>query len=481
MTTPAADRRGWLALAGLTLLAAALRFYRLGDWSLSGDESFTLGFSTDAFTWRDLRPLAFAMNHYLAVPLFGANEFAIRFFPALFGVAAVPVVGVLAWRTYGRLTGIFAAVLIAISPGLVGHSQFARYYMQSFTVTAVVPFALLIWIEERRTRWLVIAALCLIAGWFIVPSSSFVMPGLLVWAWVARRDILRDGGLRWLGTHRPLVILAALVMAGGAAYVAYRVRAAYMVDALTEGIRYSSAAQVILGAVAVVGLPVVLLACVGLVLVSADTRLAPPARWLPLCWALGSALTFAAAFPLIAIGPPHVVSVLAVGFLTAGYVLARLWDGSNDHAAAGAAIAALLLPQSRDLASHYVDGNHLDFRGAAHVVSELQQRQPGTVYVLGHANFSHYAPELRAHEFILTPDSLQWVDDSSRREPIRLVLSEHRKGLDVPESDPLMARVLALCTLERRLHRQRFDYYVNAVRVYDCPPPTRPSPPTATP
>ncbi len=464
--------RAEIVLLGLiTVLAAALRFYRLGDWSLSGDEGFTLVFSTDAFTWRDLRPLAFALNHYIAIPLFGPTDFALRFFPALFGVAAVPLIGALTWSIYGRAAGVFTALLIAFAPGLIGHSQFARYYMQSFTLTAVVPFSALLYVRTRHIRWLVIGGLCLLAGCMMVPSSAFVLPGLAAWVFIARRDILGERGLAWIRDRRVLVGIVILALAAAVVLVALRVRAAYMVDELAaEGMRYSSAAQVVLGTLAVMTLPVALLLPVGLVLPFQEPRLGQAERWFLPTWIAGAAVTFAAAFPFLAIGATHVVSVLAGTFVAAGVALGAFWDATRPRLVAFAAVVCLLLPTARDLASYYADGNRLDYRGAAQLLQQLQQEEPARVLAQGHGNIDRYAPELRSEELVFIPDSLRWLDDATRRAPVRLDHTEHRRGLAQRDSDPLVLRVLQGCTLRRRLSRDRLDYYVNAIQVFECRP-----------
>lgn len=463
------DRAWTLAIGGLTLVAALLRFWHLGDWSLSGDESFTLTFSTDQFTWRDLRPLAFALNHYIAVPLFGANEFALRFFPAVFGVLAVPVMAYLVGRCYGKDAGFFTALLITFSPGLIGHSQFARYYMQSFALAGVVPFATLLGFRTHQHAWFVVGAVALLAGWFMVPSSSFVLPGLAVWVLLAARDLLSDTAMAWLWRHRFWLIAGAVLLFLVAAAGSLAIRSAYMVADLANGLRYSSPVQVVFGTLAVLTLPVALLACAGLVFAARDDRLLRPEKLLLPCWAIGAAATFVAAWPLIHIGAPHVLSVLAVAYAAAGLVLAHVWRAARSHLVAGAAIASLLLPTSRDLVSYYADGNRLDFRGAAARLRQLDRSAPGPVYALGHANLSYYAPELDLREFLAVPDSLAWLDDPSRTRPVRIVLSEHRRGLDLPETDPAVQRVLAACPLRERLTRPRMDYYLNALRIYECP------------
>ena len=87
----ALDRLGqpngqFLLIAGITLLAALLRFYKLGEWSFWGDEVFTICAKEDGFgesLWR--RSLARDLIH-VATAAFGEIEWSARLVPALVGI-----------------------------------------------------------------------------------------------------------------------------------------------------------------------------------------------------------------------------------------------------------------------------------------------------------------------------------------------------------------------------------------------------------
>lgn len=142
-----AQRREMLLLALLILAGLGLRLWGLGDKGLAYDEAATTLMARAApaeivaFHWRaafEHPPLwQLAMAGWSA--LFGQSEAALRLLPALVGVAAIP----LTWWWVRRLwpaeraRGLWAAVLVALSPALVLYSQEARMY------TLVVALALL--------------------------------------------------------------------------------------------------------------------------------------------------------------------------------------------------------------------------------------------------------------------------------------------------------------------------------------------------
>ena len=53
-----------LVIAGLTVLAIALRFWRLGEWNFEATEMFTLRDSLNP-RWGNPRPLGYLLNYYL--------------------------------------------------------------------------------------------------------------------------------------------------------------------------------------------------------------------------------------------------------------------------------------------------------------------------------------------------------------------------------------------------------------------------------
>jgi 4-amino-4-deoxy-L-arabinose transferase-like glycosyltransferase len=140
----ARSRTFWI-VAGLTVLAAALRFATLGAQAYHHDEIVTasrvlradfrhameaVGFSESA------PPLYYALA-WLWTQLTGTGELGLRSLSALAGVATVPVAYLLGAELRGRRTGIVAAALVAVNPMLVWYSQEARGYALLALLSAV--------------------------------------------------------------------------------------------------------------------------------------------------------------------------------------------------------------------------------------------------------------------------------------------------------------------------------------------------------
>jgi mannosyltransferase len=141
-----------LLLAAAVALAAFLRFDQLGVpcyWldEILGDELTTRAAATPLWRWitgleREHGPLYYASQ--LAERLFGRDEWAGRLVPALCGVAAVAIAGLIARKAGQRASGIFAAaVMTAISPLHVYFSREARPYGLVLLLTAIAILLLL--------------------------------------------------------------------------------------------------------------------------------------------------------------------------------------------------------------------------------------------------------------------------------------------------------------------------------------------------
>jgi len=137
MLTPPYDvppRASMVALAGLTLLAVALRLPWLQSDSLWFDEAATWWIVDQPFgaMWaaalRDNYPPLYPLIAWAAVQLFGTAEWVLRLPAAIFGVALVPMVYLLGTRCAGRTAGLLAALLIALSAFHVWYSLEARMY-----------------------------------------------------------------------------------------------------------------------------------------------------------------------------------------------------------------------------------------------------------------------------------------------------------------------------------------------------------------
>ena len=97
-------------LLALTLVAALLRFYKLGEWSFWGDEAFSLTTKVDGF----ITPFSTRLIH-TTTALLGASEWSARLVPALVGIATIPVFFFCIRRLFGNNAACIASALLAVS------------------------------------------------------------------------------------------------------------------------------------------------------------------------------------------------------------------------------------------------------------------------------------------------------------------------------------------------------------------------------
>ena len=165
----------WLVV----LAVAAVRFVRLGDWSLWIDEAFTLSDSLHAD--RFANPIGYLLfgGFYEALGV-RPDEFALRLPSALFGVASV-VLCAWAFRPHaGPLVSVAAALLLASSSWHLYWSQNARFY------TLAMALSLLgtgVYLRGLRRDSVLVATLGLAlaasaAGAHL--TAVFVLPGLVL-------------------------------------------------------------------------------------------------------------------------------------------------------------------------------------------------------------------------------------------------------------------------------------------------------------
>ena len=142
------SRREWIALAGVLLLAAAARFYRL-DTSLWYDEIDTLLNFVRLPTGELIQSLKsnnhmfYSLQAQAAIALFSESAWSLRLPAVLFGLASLVAVWALARHAVGHVEALVVAFLLAISYHHVWFSQDARGYtgLLFWTTWATLLFA----------------------------------------------------------------------------------------------------------------------------------------------------------------------------------------------------------------------------------------------------------------------------------------------------------------------------------------------------
>ncbi len=169
--------------AGLVLIALAMRLYDLGGRAVHHDESLHGYFAYQLFNGGgyDHNPLMHGMFlfHSIATSFFlvGDSDYALRLPMALFGVGLI-LVPLLLKPRIGQTGALVAAALLAFSPSILYYSRFARndIFMAVFTLALVG----VMWryIDERKNRWLYIAA-ALVALGFATKETQYIVIALL--------------------------------------------------------------------------------------------------------------------------------------------------------------------------------------------------------------------------------------------------------------------------------------------------------------
>ena len=211
-------------LAALLVLAAVLNLWALGrnGWaneyysaavrsmSTSWHAFFYGSFDASGVMTVDKPPLALWVQA-LSARVFGFNSLSMLVPQALMGVASVALVYDLTRRHFGRAAGFVAGLVLATTPIAVAISRHNNPDALLVLCSVAALWFVVRALEDGRTRWLVLAGVCVGLGFEAkMGAALLVVPGLAAaWLWIAPRG--RLAALRQL-----LAGGAAMVVVGGA-------------------------------------------------------------------------------------------------------------------------------------------------------------------------------------------------------------------------------------------------------------------------
>lgn len=164
---------GGLAILIVTAVAAFLRIYHLGAESLWIDEGYSLRDAADIGSLGAVRPLYFTFLNIWS--RFGHSEFWLRLPSAIFGIAAVPVLYLVGRRIYSHRVGLMAALLMAISPLQIDHSQEIRMYSLITLIVVSEVLFFVDYVQTGRIRNLLFCLACVGIGFLVFPLSVFML------------------------------------------------------------------------------------------------------------------------------------------------------------------------------------------------------------------------------------------------------------------------------------------------------------------
>jgi predicted membrane-bound mannosyltransferase len=458
----AGARDAWL-LGAIVLVAAALRLWGLASLPFEQDELYTLRDAADLGASSGVgpgilgRPLYYLLQRLL-LGVLPADPAFLRAPALLFGIAGV----VATWWAVRRLVGptgaLAAALLVALSPWHLYHSQFARYWTLVYLL-ATVAFAYLPAALRGSGRAAVGFVVAALAGALSHPTFLFALAGAAIGATV----VSDEGGVRvplpsarsitriWIPLLAPLAAWFAVVRfldggrglrnpGGAAADGGLRVfagmiqwlgptvaaAAALGIVALWTRFRHRRVAAMCAGGI---------LSMVGLLFL-AGTRTAVYADY-------GTA-----ALPLVFLAAGAAVELAAVRI-----------DGRAGWAFAAVVIAGLA-PQT---VSHLRDGTRFDFR-PAHAAIRAEDPAAAVVAwpIIVHR---HYASDLRVVEADGVPETYERLlaDEGG----FWMISAVRRRGV-VPGGRAAEAWIDGHCRREERWETGRLDFRRYAVELAWC-------------
>lgn len=198
-----------VALIAILLLGFGLRIVGLGAGSLWYDETVSVHLAGKAppelvaHTARDIHPPGYYLLLHAWLRAAGDSEFAAAYFSLFFGVLLVALANRLGRRVYGPRAGLWAALLVALSPYNLWYSQEVRMYTLGAALVAglvLVTLALLRWQRGPVPRR-VLAAYVLLGSaalWTLYYSAFLLVAlNLMVAAWWLARGRRQPAGRPW--------------------------------------------------------------------------------------------------------------------------------------------------------------------------------------------------------------------------------------------------------------------------------------------
>ncbi len=174
-----------VSVLAIVLAGAGLRLYRLDAQGAADNESFSILTSRLPVPQMTARlvedivhpPLYQYALHWWFV-IFGSSVFQARLLSALFGIAAVWMIYWLGAITFGRRTGLTAALLLAVSQLGVLYSQESRSYSLTLFLNILTIFFFWMAIRRRGVLWwlgFLVAAVALIQTHYLAGLTVAVL------------------------------------------------------------------------------------------------------------------------------------------------------------------------------------------------------------------------------------------------------------------------------------------------------------------
>jgi hypothetical protein len=219
------SRSSWFEYALLlliTLLATALRFYKLGTWSFWIDEIYTIGHATAHFTTPDLIlanippernwiPVSVLFTAQ-ALNIWGVSEWSARLAAVLIGIVSIPILYFPIRGIFDNQVALITSLLIAVAPWHIFWSQNARFYTSLLLFYSLACIAFHFGLERNKPGYFIAFCALIYLAASERLTAVFIFPVIAVYIvalWVLRFE--KPAGLNL----KNMRLLGLPVLAGG--------------------------------------------------------------------------------------------------------------------------------------------------------------------------------------------------------------------------------------------------------------------------
>lgn len=404
----------------ITMIAAVLRFYKLGEWSFWIDEIYTINHATSHFStpalirdhippFRNWIPLSVIFTAQM-MNVLGVSEWSARFVSASVGVLTLPLLYLPLRRIFNTWVSLISILLLALSTWHIFWSQNARFYTSLLLFYSLALFVFYFAIERDRPLYILF-----FYGLFYMALSERIIAVLLIpviavyllLLWILPFE--KPAGFKL----RNVLLLSAPVIA----FLLYEV----LLFGATGDFIFASDIELLAPPIDTpvrlltvmafnIGIPLLCLALFsGVFLVMQKDR-------------AGLFFLVGAALPplLIALANPFFFTVERYVFMTlvfwttlaaSGVSVMFTWAGRRKNVLALGVLVLLIADASGDNLLYYQinHGNRLNWREAAGYVRE--RMQDGDIVVTSRAPLASYYLGMEALEFSkMRPDDFEQLD-----------------------------------------------------------------------
>ena len=163
----------YFILVLIVVLAAALRFHKLGEWSYWVDELYSLRASGRQFTEIINRP--FWIITKFSIDSFGVSAFTLRLFPCIFGILTIILLYFPFKAIFNKRVALMAIFLMTISPWHIYLSQLARWYSLLLLVSTFSLISFYFFVERHSLKYLVNSIILFIIAFSLHLTAGFVL------------------------------------------------------------------------------------------------------------------------------------------------------------------------------------------------------------------------------------------------------------------------------------------------------------------